>query len=285
VKEKTNTTPGEDVDEVITNNLLRAESGSKSRWSIVSTLTYNGGSISSPFSEDRPNIAKSTGTIDKAYLDGPISIKYNLDSRNSLQVGLGVRWIAPLSSSGPQNYDGSRFDADNPYLTYQYLYKFFGIQAVLQVQGLAYTNANLLSEGYVGQLQFDQENMYEIGETKISVGASTGFGFQAFNKTGPAAGLDDVRTDQADYLFWIEPCLEYAITDKINFRTVSSLWSFEHTRNLAPGTFRQDKVYQSVGVGFSVTRDIYLFPNVQFLPDDIRGDRTNVALNTNINLF
>jgi len=285
VKGSQNATPGEDVDEVITNNLLRAESGSKSRWSIASALTYNGGSLESPLAEDRPNIAKSTGTIDKSLLDGQVSAKYNMNSRNSLMLGVGLRWIAPLSAHGPRDYDGDRFDADNPYLTYQYLYKWAGIQSVLQIQALAFTNANLVREGYFGQLQFDQENMYEVGSTGLSIGASTWIALQNFTKTGAVGDLDDVRTDQSDYSFGIEPCIEYGITDNINLRTVTSLWVYEHTRDRQPGTFMQDKVYQSFGVGFSITRDIYIFPNVQFLPDDIRFDRTNVAINTNINVF
>lgn len=285
VKEDRNSTPGEDVDDVITNNLLRAESGSKSRWSLASALTYNGGSLESPLAEDRPNIAKSTGTIDKSLLDGQVSVKYNLNTRNSFLLGVGLRWIAPLTSHGPRNYEGDRFDADNPYLTYQYLYKWSGIQSVLQIQALAFTNANLVREGYVGQLQFDQENMYEIGSSGLSIGASTWAALQSFNKTGAVGDLEDVRTDQSDYSFGIEPCLEYSLTDNINLRTVTSLWVFEHTRDRAPGNFIQDKVYQSLGLGFSITRDIYIFPNVQFLPDDIRFDRTNVAINTNINVF
>lgn len=277
---------GEDVDEVITNKLLRAESGSKSKWSLASNLNYNGGSIEKPFSEDRPNVAEATGIIPKTNIQGQASVKYGLDSRNSLLLGVGLRWIAPLSAGQLHDYEGSRFDADNPYLTYQYVYRFFGVQAVMQVQALAFTNANLLNEGYVGQLEWDQENMYELGASGLSIGASTWVALQSFNKTGPVGDLEDVRTDQSDVSFGVEPCLEYAINDRVNLRSVTSLWVFEHTRATpSANTYFKDKVYESLGVGISVTRDVYLFPNVQFLPDDLRADRTNVALNTNINLF
>jgi hypothetical protein len=284
VKE-TNKTQGEDVDEVITNSLLRAESGSKSKLSIATAFNYNGGSIQTPLSEDRPNVAASTGTIPKSNLQGQTSVKYNLNSRNSLMLGVGMRWISPLSSSGPHDFEGQRFDADNPYLTYQYLYKWLGIQSVMQVQALAFTNSDLLAEGYVGQLQFDQENMYELGESGVSVGASTWVALQSFNKTGPVGKLDDVRSDQSDYSFGIQPCVEYQFNDRFNLRAITSLWVFEHTRDMDAGSYFQDKIYESVGVGITVTRDIYLFPNISFLPEDIRSDRTNIGLNTNINVF
>ena len=37
--------------------------------------------------------------------------------------------------------------------------------------------------------------------------------------------------------------------------------------------------------GVKVTRDIFLYPNVQFVPDQLRSKQTNVALSTNINMF
>lgn len=286
VKENSNQVEGEDVDEVITNALLRAQSGSKSRWSLASTLNYNGGSVESPLAEDRPNVSDATGIIDKSNLAGQVSVKYGLNSRSSFMLGVGLRWIAPLEGGGPHDYEGSRFDADNPYLTYQYLYKWWGVQSVFSAQWLAFTNANLVAHGYVGQLLFNQENLYDVGTTGLSVGASTWIALQSFNKTGPVDDLEDVRTDQSDYSFGIEPCIEYEINDTFNLRSVVSLWVFEHTRDVAAAnTYFRDKVYQSFGVGISLTRDIYLYPNVAFLPDDIRADKTNVALNANINVF
>ena len=71
-----------------------------------------------------------------------------------------------------------------------------------------------------------------------------------------------------------------------NLRTISGLWVYDHLRSERDNfTFAKNKIYQSVGLGISVTRDIYLYPNVQFLPEDIRSDLTNVALSANINVF
>jgi hypothetical protein len=292
VKPEVNKTSGEDIDETLTNAQLRAESGSKSKISIASVLNYNGGTIRTPLAEDRPNIANLSGTIPKSLLDGQVSAKYNLDSKHSLLAGVGVRWIAPLSPGGPKNYDGDRFDADNPYLMYQYVSKFAGVQSVLQIQPMFITNTNLVQEGYVASVSAEQDSIYEFSETGLSLGLNTWFLYQYFDKTGPVgipgtdSYLDDVRTDQSDYSISFSPVLEYAFTDKINFRAITALWTFEHLRSSnRADTFRTDRVSQSVGVGISITRDIYIFPNVQFLPEHLRADRTNVALNTNINIF
>lgn len=282
----------EDEDELITNNLLRAESGSKSRWSIASSFVYNGGTVERPLAAARPNIADTTGTTDVTHFEGQISGKLKLSKQSSWLAGVGIRWIAPFEQHVPRDYDGERFDADNPYLIYQYLYKWGGVQSVLQIQPVYYTNANLKNLGYVGSLTFDQENMIDIPDTRLSLGLALWAQLGYFNKSGSMGtpGEDDYISDvgekQSDYQFGLDPALEYAFNDRYNFRWVCNLWNLEHLRSEAKGmTFHLNNAMQSMGVGISVTRDIYVYPNVQFFFEDLRADQTNVAINSNINLF
>jgi hypothetical protein len=280
------------VDDLITNNNLRAYSGSKSRWSIASQFNYNGGTISSPLSQDRPDIANASATTTKADLDGSISAKYNIDTRSSILAGIGVRWIAPLSPKGPSNYDGSTLDAMNPYVTYQFIYKWLGIQSVIQAQAMQWTQSDQTALGYAQQFNIDQENMYEIGATRLSIGASVAVQYQTFNKSG---SYGDPNSDnyipvlaevQSQYLFTIAPELEYQLTEKINLRTLVSLLTYEHyVSNSHLLSFEHDTIYQSIGVGFAVTRDIFLYPNIQFLPGQLQAAMTNVGLTATINLF
>jgi hypothetical protein len=283
--QRKNVTPGDDIDETITNNKIRAETGSKSRWSFSSALNYNGGNVGRAFGEERPNISGTSGLPVKSDLEGTVSTKFNMNAKNSLSAGVGVRWMSPLQGH-PHNYNGSTVDASNPYVTYQNLNKFAGIQSVFQVTPTVFTNSNLVDEGYVSSLGITEEMLYEIPRTGLSLGMYFWINGAVYDKTGPGAGMADVREDQSDYAFNIDPFAEYQLNDKINLRTVSNLWNYEHMRSEPRGaTFRWDKVYQSIGVGFSVTRDIFIYPNIQFLPDNIRADLTNVAVNTNINLF
>src|SRR5665213_3241399 len=101
---KKNTVPNaEEIDELITNKNLRAYSGSTSRWSVMSTFNYNGGTVNTPLAEDRPNISETSATTTKADLDGAISTKYNINVKSSVMAGVGIRWIAPLAKSSPSN--------------------------------------------------------------------------------------------------------------------------------------------------------------------------------------
>ena len=289
-----NKVPGaEDVDDILTNNNLRALSGSKSRWSFAGNVNYSGGTISAPFQEDRPNISAGSGITRKNDFDGTLNIKFNMDSVDALLLGFGARWIAPFDSKGPggqagtQPYGGKSVDAYNPSLTYQRIYKLGEIQEVLQVALTQWTQSDYTLYGYAQQISVDQENVYEVPGTHLSVGFSLGAGYNTFTSddvgiygdpnNGPIQSVSQV---------WLVPYTEYALTEKVNLRALVNPWSFEHYR-LEPNTlaFVRDNIYASMGVGISVTRDIFVYPNVQFLPDRIKGDMTNVAVNGTINLF
>ncbi len=127
--------------------------------------------------------------------------------------------------------------------------------------------------------------IYDFGGSKFSAGLLVGVSASTFNKTKDSNGRS-LLARQGDYDVGAYPFAEYVINDTLNLRTIAGMWTYEHDRSKAdqPWTFTKNKIYQSVGLGISVTRDIYLYPNVQFLPENIRADATNVAISTNINL-
>lgn len=280
-----NKAPGEDVDEVLTNKKMRAESGSKSKLSISNSINWSGSTIEHPFAEDRPNITGGTGATTWASLRDQISGKYNLDQRHAILAGFGARWITPFNRSkvpAAQNkapYNGTKVDAYDPYVQYQYIYKWLGIQSVL-VGGATYTTQqNLVNDGYVGNITIQQNNAYDIGHTGLTIGLLGAVTFTGYKNRDDLSGT-------SDYSFGLYPFLEYTINDRFNLRTISGVWLFEHLRSEnRPDTFYKNGIYQSVGLGISVMRDFYLYPNIQFLPENIRADLTNVAISANINLF
>jgi hypothetical protein len=271
----------EDIDDILTNKKMRAESGSKSKYSISTALGYSGSSIQKPLASVRPNIANATGYTPATSLDGSVSGKYVIDTKKSILAGVGFRMIAPLAGAAlPAGYQGNKYDVSNPYGIYQYVYKWAGIQSVAQIQGTFFTTSDLTRNGYVASLGLAQNNAYEIGTTGATIGifAYTGAGF--YNKNGFT-----YLQKQSDYSFGFSPFLEYQINHRLNLRTAASL-VVEHLRSQPHGdTYQSDKVNQTLGLGISVMRDFYLFPNIVFLPDNIRADQTTVALNANLNVF
>lgn len=287
VNGSSNKAPGEDVDETITNNKMRAELGSKSKYSLATAFTYNGGSVDRPLAARRPNIQDVTGTMPVADLNGTINGKYSITQKDSILVGGGLRWVTPIQGSRPAGYSGQMFDVYDPSINYQHVYKAFGMQSYYQVGPTFYTRTNLVDEGYIANVAIYNVNSYDIGTTGLSVGLQSGATLGFYKPAFATEDMteDEMKNDQSDYSFFLYPQMEYQITDKINLRTVSFLMSYEHTRLLAADTWRHSKVIQSFGVGFSVTRDVFLYPNIQFIPDDIRADATNVGLSANLNIF
>lgn len=280
-KETKNVAPGKDIDEEITNKRMRAESGSKSKYSIASQLAYVGGTVEKPFYKKRPNITNGAGQTPATSLNGQLSGKYSIDQSHAFMLGVGARWISPIQGSGtPSDYHGSKVDADNPFAIYQVLYKWSGIQSALQVQPFLITKSDMRKIGQLATLTLSQNNAYEVGHTGLTLGLYLQADGSVFDKDE-----DKYHANQADYLINFDPYLEYQFTDKLNLRTVTNLWHYTHFRSLPAHTYQFDKVYQSVGLGYAMTRDLFFYPNVQFLPDDVRADRTNVALNAFINLF
>jgi hypothetical protein len=281
VKVNGNAPVGEDVDTIITNKKMRAETGSKSKYSISMGVNYSGGSLDKPFDDHRPNIANGTGATDVASLGGSISGKYALSTTTALLAGAGMRWITPLEGSKPSNFNGDKFDADNPYFIYQYLYRWLNLQSAVQAQVTYFTASNLVNEGYVGTFGLSQTSIYEFGHSGLSIGAQAYTGLGYFNNDTPKA-----KADQSDYSFGFLPFIEYRLTDRLNLRTSSNTFIYEHVRSSDDAnTYRRQKVTENVGVGISITRDVFLYPNVEFLIGDMRSDRSTFSLGANVNLF
>lgn len=280
--------PQDKVDQLITNRKLRAETGSKSKVSVSTSFTYNGGSINDPADKFRPNITAGANVPTFSSLSGSIAGKYRLSVKDSLSAGFGLRVLQPFHESPdvssvktPGGKSVQRNDVYNPYLTYTHIDRVGALQSVTTVSGTATTTDFARQAGYLGQVDLSQIFIKDLGTSGASAGILFGTGFGVFDKFSAEA-----KADSSDYFVGAYPFFEYVINDTLNLRTIAGIWVYEHIRNESRAmTFAKNKIYQSVGLGISLSRDVYLYPNIQFLPEDINGDKTNVAITANINLF
>ncbi len=277
----TDSASGADTDAIITNIKMRTESGSKSRYSLAFALGYNTGSLEKPFDEKRPNLSGQAGNTDFTSLTGSVSGKYTLDPQRSFFGGVGVRWIVPSQMEKPAGYTGDKVDADNPFVRYQYLYRWLGVQASLGVTQTVFTASDLQKNGYVTQTGISQYNAYDFGGSQFSVGFIPYLNLGFFDKNSAAA-----KATQADYAFGITPFIEYRVNDWINLRSDSNPMAFEHRRSSSnANTYLRQRVIQTFAVGFAVTRDIYVSPGVLWIVADPRNDRTTTWVSANFNIF
>lgn len=276
----------EDVDQLITNRKLRAETGSKSKVSVSTSFNYNGATVKQPGARIRPNIRAAANTPAFASLSGSVAAKYRLGTKDSVSAGVGLRMFVPFHDSlnkskvsiGTRTVE--RSDVFDPSVDLTHVDKLGSLQSVTSLGVTAMTTDFSRAAGYVANIGLSQTLIKDVGTTGLSLGLYSAIDGSVFDKFD-----DEAKAMSADYSVGFYPFLEYVINDTLNLRTISGLWVYDHSRaETNPWTFEKNKIYQSVGLGISVTRDVYLYPNIQFLPEDVRADLTNVALSANINI-
>lgn len=263
------TTKRADVDEEITNPKLRAETGSKSLFSVQSTMNYNGGSVSDPFGEVRPRLSPGQVELDPTKITGNISAKYRVTDHDNINFGTGVGWLKP-------SHEGQRGQMENPFIAYSRPYKIGRFQNFTQAQGTYYTSVNSRRNFNLNYgVALSHNVLTQIGNTGWNVGTAFTYTHDAYSRLMANKPLESINAF---------PYVEYWFNPKVHFRTVYRGLSFFNTggrRDL----FLRDTPTQSMGIGFVVTRDIYLYPNLQWVWEEMQWERTNVALAANINLF
>ncbi|MGZ3768288.1 MAG: hypothetical protein ACXVCP_12680 [Bdellovibrio sp.] len=290
-----------DIDDEITNARLRATLGSKSKWSFKSALAYNGGSLEKPFDRIRPNYRASAAAESLTNLAGTIGINYRLTDRDNLSLSTGVsmrnpfhdetgrsEFEDPRKSKKGKNVD--RYYVSNPSLDWSRAYKASGLQMISEAGYTQVTDPDAIANtAALGSISLGQTVLADFGTSNWSGGLSFSFYYSLYSADTPQLGVQN-GWYQDDYGYGIYPFAEYTFSDKYSFRTVFGYFEAVHYKDgqagaLPAGQVQSQTPYQSMGIGISVTRDIYLYPNIQFTPLDVRADRTNVALSTNINLF
>lgn len=278
-------TETDEADQLITNRRLRADVGSLSLWSVSTAFTYQGGALAYPGDAQRPNIVKGADALTLQNLTGDVGVRYRLTKLFSLTMSTGVFMTTPfhttIKTNDPKlqkNFDENhqKMTVNDPVLKATYVNKVFTLQSVTSAKLTLITNNQQKLDGYQWSYYLSQNFMKQVEGTKFSYGAN--IAIQAYS-------FSHANDNLTDKVFGIYPALEYEIYQKLNFRTAFGSFVYQHLRGSDPWTYEKRKVYQSVGLGILLGRDVFLYPNIQYIPSDIRSDRTNIALTTNINFF
>ena len=270
-----------DIDEEITNARMRAASGSRSKISMSASLGYDGGSIKDPLSAERPNLSGDPEVLVASEFGGSISARYRANKNDSFTFGAGVSYLQPLQD-GDKYADANEFNVSNPSLGYSRVYKIGSFQTI---SGASYTHGT--AEGWK---RAELNSIVGVSHTMMHAFKGTGFSagfavsFSVFNN-GDIAGLDQSDDTRNRFSLGLFPMAEYQISDTLVARTVFGYFNFRNRRNLGSTDFRRNYEYQSVGIGIVASRDIWIYPNVQFIPDNLSVDNTNVAVSATMNLF
>jgi hypothetical protein len=287
--------PAKDIDNEITDATLRAQLGSKSKWSFKSAFTYAGSSVSDPFNGVRPNYRSSATLEEMTSLKGTIGINYRVNEHDNLSAGTGVLMIDPLHGDPTQpasdtraNRSGEleRLEVATPYVSWNRGYRAGDYQLISGFM-YAYPTSNDAKLFQTSDVLYLSQILQRQFGTRWSI--SLNIMLLKFIYGGPVEDPMIVRMmsrgiiKRPDMNLSLLPYLQYAFSDRYSFRSGFNYFQFVRYENREENL--QLEPSQSVGVGVAVTRDIYLFPHIEFTPKNIRSDRTNVALLANINLF
>lgn len=279
-KAKKDTQGKGDLDEEITNARMRAESGSKSKFSLSVSAGYSGGSIKKPLAVERPNLLGNAETETATELSGDASLRYRFDKNYSATFGAGFSVYTPLQ--GDVSREERQGDVSNPGLGFSRAGKIGPFQAISSI-GYTYGTARSYRDIELNHMVDVGQNMlYTFERIPLTLGTAVAFITPIY---GDKVGNLNRQTQFSAAVY---PYAEYAFSDKYSLRTVFGYMNFWHRRTRDDATlFNMEKrpSYQSVGVGVSLTRDIYLYPNIQFLPTEMEAEKTNVALSATINVL
>ncbi len=271
---------GDDIDKDVTNPRLRALSGSKSKWSLSFGFAYNGGAINNPFGLKRPDIYGNPENETLTSIGGSISGRFRLDKKNSFTLGFGFGYLAPFRDDGDP--DRKQFNISNPGVSYNRVEGLGMFQLVSSLDYVFGTSVAFREQNISGFLSLGITVLTNFNESRFNLGLAFSY-TPLFYEDDPKP--EDLRTT---YSIGLYPFFEFEFTKVWFFRTVLGFMNYEHVRsdeNGSPFSMSTAPHYISVGIGIAITRDIYLYPNVQFLPKDFSVDNTNFAFSATINVL
>lgn len=270
-------------DELITNRMARAQQvGSLSRFSFTAFVRYDGGTVKEPWSDVRPNISEAAFMPQAPQLSGSFGGRYRLTDQMNLSAQVGYFARRPFHSDPRSPNIRDRSSLQDPFVTYSYVSRILGMQSISTASTTLYTDNLARDVGYQYAWSLDQTLIQDFGGSPLSVGVYGYVGGATFDKTF-TAGSDEAG-QQADYNFGVIPFVEFVFNDTFNFRTVVNAFNYQHARNTPMTDWVRNAYTQSTGIGISLTRDIFLYPNVQFAPFNANVDRTNVGIQASINI-
>lgn len=281
--------PAKDLDEEITNARMRANSGSKSAYSLSFSMAYQGGTLDDPFGAKRPDLYGDPDTPTYSYTTGSFAGRYRMTPNDSLAVGGAYTMYTPLQGNvftAEEKSKGMRQGTvSNPYISYNRTFAAGKWQHSV--------NADLTFTTTDASRGINLSNLASIGHTflrsmesiPLTMGLSTSATYYIYDADPGTFGKPG-QANTSEWALGLYPFMEYAFNDTFQFRTVFGYFRwFNRYYDDNKLALINEEPYQSVGLGIVASRDVYIYPNVQFLPGDLDSEKTNFGISATINAF
>jgi hypothetical protein len=269
---------GQETADAETTNRMKTLEGSKSPFSGQLNLSYQGSSISHPFSPYAPNTT-GQNPPPEVTASGTAAARYRYDKVTTMGVGTGVSMYP---------FGAKHATASDPYADVARSYSFDGIHNRADFQFTYWTNDQYHNGlGYREGLSLSNESTYVL-KFGLTLGFLIEIDYNFFSGDAAYATKtagNDITAGQVQWDLITDPFFEYAINDRFNLRTVIGIQS-QNTRDLANDfALGHPPVYETLGVGIQILPAWFIYPFVQFFYDNMEAQNTVVGFNTIINLF
>lgn len=268
-----------DEDGKVTDSELRSRLGSRSRLSMKFELEYDGPPVGDLSAADQPN---PDGTVAPTAtgVSGSIGTRYRLSPESALSLNVGV--------TDQYLFHGSQqtLDVNDPFFFYERSFRAAGIQMVGMFGGSYVTSNVFKSKGEVGGLDERLYSSYHFAGVPLSISNTTKLQYYFFDRAfiyGPVKKGGDGKVRE---LGLVEaPGLKYHFSDRLNVNT-SWHFNFFHSRGIPdPTGINSRLMFERVGAGYAITRDIYVDPYIQFFPTEFSWRTATMNVTTVFSLL
>lgn len=268
-------------DKRITDNELRAQAGSSSRYSMKFDLSFSGPPIGNLSDSSVPN-PDNRPFDDRTNLSGNVGLRYRVDSTRAWNVGSGVKWFTPYQHVSGQKVEKRKgatdYEANNPYIGYDVGYLANGVQMRSSVRAMWVTSQYYLDKGEYAGLKFAQTGKYNLGH--FVLGMLLDFDIYGFNREYEKS---DGRI--SNYNIAIVPSLEYRLTDKFYLRTSVGYTLANERRKGSWWLWQPLQPTGRVGFTWAITPEIYFNPYLNFFWERPAWRTTSLSFSTVFSVF
>jgi hypothetical protein len=253
---------------IITDQKLRADEGSLSRYSVKVNLSYAGPGITDLENKDQPNPDHVVNTF-QTKLIGSVGARYRIDGVNAVNAGTGVTAIHPL-------HGWERTDVNSPFMSYDHSSRAMDIQMRQTLNASLVTVPEYSVSGEVAATYYELDLVKELGLSRFSAGFDTKLDYFLYSRSYLSTGKSDRGAAQNYISFY--PNLKFKVTDKLNLNSSLS-FMFYNARQIDDRLALWSRTLtQKIGIGYSFARDVYFNPYVTIYPRQFASDTTTFNL-------
>lgn len=243
-------------DEEMRNKRMQTLEGSKSPWSGQFQLQYVGSTLSHPFSKEAAN---PDGEVPPPVvtMQGTFSFRYRIDKDTTVGLGTGIATQTPFQ--GPKHSTMA-----DPYVDIARSFTLGPIHNRADFQFTHWTNYQYFHDlGWREGFTLLDESFYEFS-FGLTAGLALEYDWNSFAGR-PNQYDEDVKMNQTVYDLMYDPYFEYALNDMFNLRTVIGIIDY-HNRNEPALRYDHPQVYQTLGLGISATKSVFVYLYGKFVP-------------------